>query len=294
VEQRGSLVNEKILRFDFSHFAAMTDEEIHKVEDRVNEKIRATISLDERRNVPIEKAKKMGAMALFGEKYGDFVRVIAFDPDYSIELCGGTHVPSTGQIGYFKIIGESSVAAGVRRVEAITADEADKYVHQQFEILNQIRELLKHPKDIVSATKSVLDEKHLLEKKLESIHQRDANRLKDELAGKVSQHNGVSLIIEQVSLPNADTMKNIAYALRNQFNDLLLILAADIDGKPQVTVMIGENLMATKKYHAGDMVKQLAKEFEGGGGGQPFFAMAGGKKLEGLSAVIMKAKELVK
>jgi alanyl-tRNA synthetase len=293
VEQKGSLVNEKVTRFDFSHFAAMTPEEIQKVEDIVNMKIRANIELNERRNVPIEDAKKLGAMALFGEKYGDFVRVITFDPKFSVELCGGTHVAATGSIGLFKITSESSVAAGVRRIEAITADEAENFVKENLSLLDQIKELLKNPKDLVTATKNLIEERNALEKKLETVNQDKANQLKDELAKKATKVNGYSLIIEKVTVPNADAAKNIAYALRNQFDDLLLILAADVDGKPQVTVMIGEKLAQENRFHAGNMVKELAKEIDGGGGGQPFFATAGGKNLNGLNAVLEKAKKLI-
>ncbi len=293
VEQRGSLVNDKILRFDFSHFAAMTAEEISKVEDIVNRKIRENIQLHEQRNVPIDKAKQMGAMALFGEKYGDFVRVITFDPKYSVELCGGTHVPSTGQIGLFKILTESSVAAGVRRIEALTAEGAEVYVNNELKQLNDIRAILKNPKDISTATKNLLEEKHQLEKKLEEVYLQQANSLKDILVQKVKSDNGVSAIIEKIVLPNADALKNIAYALRNQFENLFLVLAADINGKPQVAVMLGEKLQADKKFHAGEMIKSLAKEIDGGGGGQPFFATAGGKNINGLDAVVKKAKAML-
>ncbi len=293
VEQKGSLVNEKILRFDFSHFAAMTEEEIAKVETLVNQKIRENIELNEQRNVPIEKAKSLGAMALFGEKYGEFVRVITFDPAYSVELCGGTHVSATGKIGLFKIISESSVAAGVRRIEAVTAEGAEQFVNEELALLKEVKSLLKNPKDVLAATKNLMEEKHALEKKLETLNQEKANLLKDELARKAVKTNGHTLILEQVEVPNADALKNIAYALRNQFEDLLLVLAANVDGKPQVGVMIGEKLAATNQFHAGNMVKELAKEIDGGGGGQPFFATAGGKNLNGLSAVLEKAKAMI-
>ncbi len=293
VEQKGSLVSDKILRFDFSHFTAMTNDEILKVEDIVNRKIRENIKLDEKRNVPIEKAKSLGAMALFGEKYGDFVRVITFDPDFSVELCGGTHVPATGQIGLFKIISESSVAAGVRRIEAITADGAEQYVREELRVLDKVRELLKNPKDLIITTMNLLEQKHALEKKVELFQQEQANLLKDQLAKKAVKSNGYHLIIERVTVANAEALKNIAYGLRNQFDDLLLILAADVESKPQVTVMIGEKLAQTNKYHAGNLVKELAKEIDGGGGGQPFFATAGGKNLEGLNAVLEKARKLI-
>jgi alanyl-tRNA synthetase len=292
VEQKGSLVNEKVLRFDFSHFAAMTPDEIRKVEDIVNARIRENIQLDEKRNVPIEKAKSLGAMALFGEKYGDFVRVITFDPKFSVELCGGTHVPATGVIGFFKIVSETSVAAGVRRIEAITAENAEQFVRTELDLLDEVRSVLKNPKDLVTSLKSLAEEKHVLEKKLEAVNQERANLLKDELAKKASKTNGHTLIIEKVSVPNADALKNIAYALRNQFDDLVLVLAADVDSRPQVAVMIGEKLVASNQFHAGNMVKELAKEIDGGGGGQPFFATAGGKNLAGLNAVIDKAKVL--
>ncbi len=293
VEQRGSLVNDTVLRFDFSHFAAMTPEEIQQVEDLVNKKVRENVALDEKRDVPIEEAKQLGAMALFGEKYGDFVRVITFDPTYSVELCGGTHVKATGNIGSFKIISESSVAAGIRRIEAVTSEEAEKFVRNELAILEEVRGVFKNPKDLLSATKNLLEEKHALEKKLEAINVERANLIKDQLVSKVQKSNGYHLILERVEVPNADALKNIAYALRNQFDDLLMILAADVDSKPQVAVMIGEKLMESKKFHAGNMVKELAKEIDGGGGGQPFFATAGGKNLNGLNAVLEKARQML-
>ncbi|MEK6780666.1 MAG: alanine--tRNA ligase [Bacteroidota bacterium] len=293
VEQKGSLVNDKVLRFDFSHFAAMTDEEIKKVETIVNQKIRENIQLNEQRNVPIEKAKTFGAMALFGEKYGEFVRVITFDPKFSVELCGGTHVQATGQIGLFKILAESSVAAGVRRIEAVTADGAEQFVNEEITQLNEVKAILKNSKDVISAAKNLMEEKHLLEKKLDVLYQQQTNLLKDELVKKAVKSNGHTLVMEKVTVPNSEALKNIAYALRNQFDDLLMVLAADVDNKPQVAVMIGEALEKTNKFHAGNMVKELAKEIDGGGGGQPFFATAGGKNLAGLYKVLEKARNLI-
>lgn len=294
VEQKGSLVNDKLLRFDFSHFAAMTDEEIARVEDIVNAKVRENITLDERRSVPIADAKKLGAMALFGEKYGEFVRVITFDPSFSVELCGGTHVSATGEIGLFKITSESSVAAGVRRIEAITATAAGRYVREATELVDTLRTLLRNPKDLITATKSLIEEKHALEKKVEAFHQEQANTIKDRLAALVQKQNGYSVIIQKVSVPDADVLKNIAYGLRNQFDDLVMVLAANVDNKPQVAVMIGAAVAEKKVFHAGNMVKELAREIDGGGGGQPFFATAGGKKLEGLDAVLEKARAIIK
>lgn len=293
VEQKGSLVNNKILRFDFSHFAAMTPQEIAQVEAIVNEKIRENILLNEQRNVPLEKAKGMGAMALFGEKYGEFVRVITFDPKFSVELCGGTHVAATGNIGLLKITSESSVAAGVRRIEALTSEGAMEYINQSLVLLHEVKSLLKNPKDTSASLQNLIEERHQLEKKLEQLHQERGNQIKDELSRKANKANGHTLIVERVVVPSADVLKNVAYALRNQFDDLLLVLAADVDGKPQVAVMLGEKLADAKKFHAGNMVKELAKEIDGGGGGQPFFATAGGKKIEGLNAVLEKARQMV-
>jgi alanyl-tRNA synthetase len=293
VEQKGSLVSEKILRFDFSHFAAMTAEEIAKVESIVNNKIRENIHLHEQRNVPIEKAKSMGAMALFGEKYGEFVRVITFDPHFSVELCGGTHVSATGNIGLLKIVSESSVAAGVRRIEAVTSSGAFEHINHSLLLLHELKGLLKNPKDTLASLQNLIEEKHHLEKKLEIINQQRANQIKDDLSRKADKTNGHTLILERVSLPDGEALKNIAYALRNQFDDLLLVLAADIEGKPQVAVMLGEKLADTKKYHAGNMVKELAREIDGGGGGQSFFATAGGKNIQGLSAVLEKARLMI-
>lgn len=294
VQQKGSLVNEKLLRFDFSHFSKMTDEEILKVEQIVNKKIRENISLDEQRNVPIEEAKKLGAMALFGEKYGDFVRVITFDKKYSVELCGGTHVPATGHIGQLKIISEGSVAAGVRRIEAITADAAESYQHKQNELLQQVNALLNNPKDTIKAIESLVKEKQELAKEIETFHQEKGKQQKETLKQKLVAEDGINLLIEQTSLPNADALKKLAFEFKNEVENLILVLAADIVGKPQIAVMISDNLVSERNLHAGNMVRDLAKAIKGGGGGQPFFATAGGKDINGLPQVIEQAKELIK
>jgi alanyl-tRNA synthetase len=291
VEQKGSLVNDAILRFDFSHFAAMTTEEISKVEAIVNQKIMENVTLDEKRNVPIDQAKTLGAMALFGEKYGEFVRVITFDPKFSVELCGGTHVPATGNIGLFKILSESSVAAGVRRIEAVTGDGALNYFRQSLALLDELKTLLKNPKDVAASLQSLVEEKHALEKKLEVLNGEKANLILADLQKKAEVKQDFTTIFELVSVPNPDTLKNISFSLRNKYSNLFLVLAADIEGKPQISVMLGEE--TAKKFNAVDIIKNLAKEIEGGGGGQPFYATAGGKKPEGLKNVIEKAKLLV-
>lgn len=291
VQQRGSMVNHKMLRFDFSHFAKMTDEEIARVERRVNEKVRENIELEERLNIPIGEAKQMGAMALFGEKYGEYVRVIVFDPRYSVELCGGTHTPATGKIGLFKIVSESSVAAGVRRIEAVTAEAAEEIVRQQEEVLKQLNEILKHPKDLVKSINGLVEDKTQLSKELEELQLSKAADLKSDLLKIATEKNGVQYIIEKVALPSADAMKKIAFNLKNEVENLVMVLAADISGKPQITVVVSDNLVKEKDLHAGNLARELAREIKGGGGGQPFFATAGGSDISGLDQVIVKAKE---
>jgi alanyl-tRNA synthetase len=292
IQQRGSLVNENLLRFDFSHFGKMTTEEIAQVEDIVNAKIRENIRLNEQRNVPIEDAKKMGATALFGEKYGDFVRVITFDENFSVELCGGTHVPSTGQIGLFKITSEGSISSGVRRIEAITSKAATTYLRQQEDLLQDIQDLLKSPKDVKKAIESLIHERNELRKEIEALYLEKASGVKNELLKQVTEKDGVHVVIAQVELPNADSLKKLAYELKNEISNALIILAAKIDGKPQVAVILEEALIDSKGLNAGQIVRELAKEIQGGGGGQPFFATAGGKDLEGLEKVVAKAKEM--
>ncbi|MFA0960537.1 alanine--tRNA ligase [Roseivirga sp. BDSF3-8] len=294
VQQRGSLVNEKILRFDFSHFEKVSDEQLEEVERIVNRKIRENIPLAEKRNVAIAEAKEMGAMALFGEKYGDFVRVITFDPQYSVELCGGTHVPATGTIGLFKIITETSVAAGVRRIEAITGDTAEDYVRKQEDVLAALKDLLKNPKDVVKAVEQLVDDRNKLGKEIDQLHARQAGAVKQQLMDKQQAIGGANVIITQVTLPNADALKKIGFELKNEVENLVAVLAADIAGKPQIAVVINEELVKEKGLNAGQMVRELAKEIKGGGGGQPFFATAGGKDVAGLSEVVRVAEKMIK
>lgn len=292
IQQRGSLVNNQVLRFDFSHFSKMTEEEIIRVEEIVNAKIRENIPLMEQRNVPIEEAKKMGATALFGEKYGDYVRVITFDKDFSVELCGGTHVPYTSQIGIFKIVSEGSVASGVRRIEAITAVAAENYLREQEQMLKEIKDLLKNPKDLRKAVENLLGERNELKREIEALHLEKASSVKKELLQEVISKDGIQLLIAKVELPHADALKKLAYELKNELEKAFVILAANIGEKPQIAVILDEELIASKSLNAGQIVRELAKEIQGGGGGQAFFATAGGKNLQGLDSVITKAKEL--
>ncbi len=293
VNQKGSLVNGDYLRFDFSHFSKVTEDELAQIEAIVNHKIRQNILLKEERNVPYQEALDSGVTALFGEKYGDYVRVITFDDKFSKELCGGTHVKATGQIGLFKIIGESAVAAGVRRIEAITGAAVERYLTEQTQLVQHLKELLKNPKDIAKSIETLLDENTRLKKEIEKSVLEKAAGLKTELAQKAEHVNGINFIAQRVALPNAEAIKTLAYQLKDIVADLFLVLVADIDGKPNITVMIAENLVKDKGLHAGNIIRELAKEVQGGGGGQPFFATAGGKDVSGLDRVLVKAKSYI-
>jgi alanyl-tRNA synthetase len=293
VNQKGSLVNANYLRFDFSHFSKVTDVEIAQIETIVNQKIRENILLKEERDVPYQQALDSGVTALFGEKYGDYVRVITFDDDFSKELCGGTHVKATGSIGFFKIIAESAVAAGVRRIEAITGAAVEQYINEQTQLVQQLKELLKNPKDIAKSIETLLEENNRLKKEIEKSVIEKASGLKTELAQKAEQVNGINFIAQKVALPNAEAIKALAYQLKDVVNDLFLVLAADLDGKPNLTVMIAENLVKERGLNAGNIIRELAKEVQGGGGGQPFFATAGGKDVTGIDRALEKARSFL-
>ncbi|TAF35173.1 MAG: alanine--tRNA ligase [Cytophagales bacterium] len=292
VEQKGSLVNPNLLRFDFSHFAKMTDEEIENVESLVNEKIRENIVLQELRSIPIEEAKAMGAMALFGEKYGDMVRTIVFDRNFSVELCGGTHVPATGKIGFFKIISESSVAAGVRRIEAITAQKAEDFVKEQLELLAKAKEALKQPKDLLKAISDLQEEKSALQKEVDRLQAKELLVIKAELLTKVEVKNGLNFIIQKVEVPNIDALKTLSFQLRQQTDNLVSVLASEIDGKVHLALMIADKLVEERSLDASKIIKDLAKEIQGGGGGQKFFATAAGKHTQGLEKALQEAKAI--
>ncbi|MCX8484422.1 MAG: alanine--tRNA ligase [Bacteroidia bacterium] len=293
VAQKGSLVNDTALRFDFSHFGKMTDEEIAQVEVRVNEKIREGIALKEHRNVPIAEAQKIGATALFGEKYGEFVRVIEFDADYSMELCGGTHVANTSQIGFFKILGESSVAAGVRRIEAVTQQSALDYINGELEALSQVKIALGNPKDVVSAVNKVLEENASMRKQMEQMELQQVMGLKAGLMEKVQTVGGVPMVIEELTLPSADAAKQLCFQLKQSLGNPVVVLAYLADEKPGLAIYIDDQWVAEKGWNASQMIRECAKEIQGGGGGQPFFATAGGKNAAGLSAALASAKSLL-
>uniref|UniRef100_UPI003217D8B9 alanine--tRNA ligase n=1 Tax=uncultured Draconibacterium sp. TaxID=1573823 RepID=UPI003217D8B9 len=287
VEQKGSLVNADHLRFDFSHFKKMTDEEIAEVEKLVNEKIRHNSVQEENREMAIEDAKASGAMMLFGEKYGEAVRVIRFGE--SVELCGGTHVAATGQIGLLKIVSESAIAAGVRRIEAITAGRAEKYINDQLEVLKKIDEALKGSKDLYDSVMKLQENNSELSKQIEHFQREGMKILKADLKSKVLLERGVNIITDKIEVENAALVKDLAFQLKGEVENLFLVLGADINGKPQLTVMISDNIVAEKGLNAGQIVREAGREIKGGGGGQPFYATAGGKDVTGLQAAIEKA-----
>ncbi|MEZ5103303.1 MAG: alanine--tRNA ligase [Draconibacterium sp.] len=287
VEQKGSLVNADHLRFDFSHFQKMTDDEIAQVEKIVNEKVRENSVLEENRAMPIDEAKELGAMMLFGEKYGEKVRVVKFGE--SVELCGGTHVHATGQIGLFKIVSESAIAAGVRRIEAITAAHAEQFVNEQINTLKSIQETIKGSKDILGSVMSLLHENGELSKQIEVFNRERLKIVKANLKSKILLERGVNIISGKVDVDNAGMVKDLAFQLKGEVENLFLVIGAEFDGKPNLTVMISENLVAEKGLNAGQIVREAGKEIQGGGGGQPFYATAGGKNAAGLDAAIEKA-----
>jgi alanyl-tRNA synthetase len=291
VEQKGSLVAPDYLRFDFSHFAKLTDDEIRQVEDFVNARIGEHIPLVERRSIPFAQAVEEGAMALFGEKYGDHVRAIKFGD--SIELCGGIHVQNTADIWHFKIIGEGAVAAGIRRIEAITGEAVKRYFAEHENLLSEIKSVLKNPQDSVKAVVSLQDENAKLKKQVEALLKEKAKSLKGELMNDLQEINGVRFLAKQVDL-NAEGAKDLAYELATLGNNIFLVLATADEGKPMLTCYISKELVAERGYNAGQVVRELGKHIHGGGGGQPFFATAGGKDVLGIPAALEHAEDFVK
>ena len=285
VTQKGSLVNKKYLRFDFSHFQKVDKDELEEIEKLVNQKIRSSIPLKEDRNIPFDKAIEQGAMALFGEKYGDTVRMVTFDKKYSIELCGGTHVKNTAQIGSFRIVQEGAVAAGVRRIEAITGNQADIYVKGQLDLLSEIRSELGNQQNIIKAIQDIKNDNTLLQDKLQVFENRQLVILKDHLKSSVKDIDDMKVIIELIKVDKASQVKDLCFQLKGEIENLFCVLIADVLGKPNISVMISDQLVQQKNYHAGNLVKEWSKEIKGGGGGQPFFAQAGGADVSGLKRV---------
>ncbi len=291
VEQKGSLVDPDYLRFDFSHFQKMTEEEVDQVEMLVNKLIRQNIPLAELRSIPIAQAKEMGAMALFGEKYGDQVRVIRFGE--SVELCGGTHVAATGQIGFFRITSESSIASGIRRIEAQAGQKAEENVREQQKTVRELNLMLKSNHGLVEAVTLLMEENQQLRKKIEQFEREQIRHIKNDLRGRIQPLNGVNLICERVDLADAAQVKDLAYQIKAETENLFLVIGSVIQGKPLLTVMISENLISSMGFHAGNIIRDSAKEIQGGGGGQPFFATAGGKDVSGIDRAMAKATEVL-
>jgi len=291
VEQKGSLVNSDYLRFDFSHFQKLTADEIEKIEKIANSMIRSNFQIEENRNSTIEQANKMGAMALFGEKYGDKVRVIKFGN--SIELCGGTHVSATGNIGIIKITSESAIAAGIRRIEAITGEIAENYFRKEITTINNISDIFKGSKNIIGSIEKLISDNVELSKKIELFNKENAKQIKNFLKTKIQTINGANLIAENIKIDSAESVKDISYQLKSEIENLILIIGAEINEKPLLSIMISDNLVASKNINASKIVRDAAVEINGGGGGQAFYATAGGKNINGLLKSINKAKELV-
>ena len=290
VEQKGSYVSPDSLRFDFSHFQKVTEEEIRKVEILVGQKIRANFPLEEHRNMPIAEAKALGAMALFGEKYGDEVRVVKYGS--SVELCGGTHIPATGMIGSLHIVGESSIAAGVRRIEAVTAEGAEDFVYAQQDLIRELRSLMNNMPNLAQAMKKSIEENAEMKKQIEDYIREKSMRLKEEIVAKASESNGIK-VMQFVGKANADAMKNVAFQIKAETTDSFVFVAGIIDdNKCTLMLMLSDDLVK-EGLHAGKIVKEAAKHIQGGGGGQPHFATAGGKNMEGLSIAVGAVKEAV-
>lgn len=287
VEQKGSAVHFKYLRFDFSHFAKMTGDELQAVEHFVNARIAGQLPFEENRNVPMEKALEEGAMALFGEKYGDAVRTVRFGK--SIELCGGTHVKNTGDIWYFKIRSEGAVAAGIRRIEAITSDAVRDFYEENDRKLSEIKHKLNNPQDPIRALESVQEENTKLKKEVENLLKDKAKNLKDDLQNKLEDVNGVQFLAKKVDL-DAGGIKDLCFEMGNNRDDLFLLFGTEQDGKALLSCYISKKLVAEKDLNAGTIVRELGKYIQGGGGGQPFFATAGGKNPSGIEEALGKAR----
>ncbi len=291
IEQKGSLVHPNYLRFDFSHFSKVSTEELQKIQHRVNQMIRENHSQEEMAEVPFDTARELGAIALFGEKYGETVRVIKFGD--SLELCGGTHVHSTGQIGQFIITSESAISAGVRRIEAITGEAADQYLQEKLHELYETRGLFSQTSNLKKSVEDLMSENAQLKKKLEVYDRASTAGIKEELKEQVQQIEGINLLMAQPQLGSAQAVKDLAFQLRNEIPNLMLVLGVNLNDKPTLTVMIADNLVAERQLDAGKIVREAGREMQGGGGGQAFYATAGGKNPNGLKAAMEKARDLL-
>ena len=283
VQQKGSLVKEDYLRFDFSHFQKMSEEEIEQVEGKVNAKIRENHLREEARKIPLKEAKEAGAMMLFGEKYGEEVRMITFDPSYSRELCGGCHVERTGDIGFFKIVSESAIAAGIRRIEARTALDAENYIKKELNELHQVRDLLKGAQDLPAQIQKMVEQQKQLTRELEQLKNKEAQQLAESLKSGVREAEGFKWIADIVKLSDAKAAKNLVFELESKFRPAVVALGVDLGEKAQIMIKVSDELVEAKGFHAGKWVKESSQLIRGGGGGQASFASAGGSDPDGLS-----------
>ena len=290
VEQKGSYVGPDYLRFDFSHFGKMSPEEIKQVEAFVNQMIRMNLPVDEHRNVPRTKAEDMGALMFFGEKYGEEVRVIRFGE--STELCGGTHVPATGQIGLFRIVSESAIAAGIRRVEAVTAKKADEFIEHKLALLEEITELVKNPADPLKGLKNLIEQNNHLQKQIDEKNNLLTRIEKEKLLAAIESIGDISLVASFTQL-DSNSIKDLAFDLRNNGTNLIMLLGSEKDGKANLSLIISNDLVSGKQLDASKMIRELAKEIQGGGGGQPYFATAGGKNPKGIEAAFNKLRSIL-
>jgi len=292
VEQKGSLVEPDYLRFDFSHFQKVSDEELRKVEHLVNRMIRQNSPIEEKRAVPRANAEEMGALALFGEKYGDEVRVIKFGD--SVELCGGTHVAATGQIGIFRIFRESSIAAGVRRIEAFTGEVAERYIDDHMDIVRQIAASFENQKDLVKAVNAMLQEHGNLTRQVGKFQQNMLGFLLKNLENQIERMGDIALIHAKVELDNPGLMRDLAFQVRSRYPKTCLLLGAEIEGKAHLAFMLNDTAIQNYGLNASTLIREVSGEIQGGGGGQPFFATAGGKNPKGIDAALSHAYNIIK
>ena len=290
VEQKGSYVSAEYLRFDFSHFQKVTNEELAEVAKIVNRLIRKNQPLEESRSIPIANAKEMGALALFGEKYGDLVRVVKFGD--SVELCGGTHVAATGQIGFLKILSESSVSAGVRRIEAITADKAEEFINNNFSIIHDMKEMLKNSKNLMEGVRAIMAENEDLKKETEKFAKESLRLVKERLKNEKKVYKDINIIVEQLLFP-ADQVKDIAFQLKGEYDKVIFVGGGVSAGKPHLTIMMSNNIVEEFSLNASQIVREAAQEIKGGGGGQSFFATAGGSDASGIEKALERAEKLI-
>lgn len=293
VHQKGSLVKDDYLRFDVSHFQKITDYELAQVEKIVNQKIRQNIALEEARSIPLEAAKEAGAMMLFGEKYGDTVRMITFDPSYSRELCGGCHVRATGQLGFFKITSEAGIAAGVRRIEAVTADKAEEYINKQVKELTAVKSFFKNNVNTVKNISDLYDENKNLLREIEKLRVIQAASLKDTLISAAKDQGGIKVLAAKLKDIDSKSAKTLAHNLQQALGESVILFGLEDQDKATIMLTISETLTKSKSWHAGNIVKSLATEINGGGGGQAFFATAGGTDVDGLDKALNRLNEFI-